>query len=940
MKTNTKELKDFIATWQTQGSEVADKVTYWNTLLEILGVPKQQIENKTYIEYEKPIKLRKNEQFHGSIDAYIPSTKVLIEQKSNGVDLFKAENRPNGGHTEKVTPFQQAKRYNDNLGSKEKANFLVLCNFNQIIFYDVRDTIDVDPVVVNIKDLEKDLYLLNFLVKPDESKRIKKEEQISFAAGTLVSKIYNELINIFAKYDQTEDEKITHSINMLCVRLVFCLYAEDAKLFPIKEQFYNYLEPIEPNKMGLALKALFKTLDTKDRTKDDPFWEDENPELAQFPYVNGGLFHDQDVIIPPFTPKLKDILLNEASRSFDWSGISPTIFGGVFESTLNQETRRQGGMHYTSIENIHKVIDPLFLDDLKAELERIKQYKNRKTIEEKALAFQEKLGRLTFFDPACGSGNFLTETFLSLRKLENEAIRLRTHGESLLDVGQADDWIHVSIQQFYGIEINDFAVSVAKTALWIAEDQMQKETRDLLYANDWHFLPLKTNAKIHEENALRMDWNKVLSNYACHFVLGNPPFVGHQWRTDEQIEDMKIAFYDLKKHGKLDYVCAWFNKAIDYMQGTKIKAALVSTNSICQGESVPILWQFLEKKHLEIQFAYHTFIWTNEAHNQAAVHCVIIGFTSYKTNKDKYIFDNDQVQTVKHINGYLLNAPDVFIQSRGQIKFSDFPKMTKGSQPTDGNHLLLDESDYKKFAEKYPNDLNLVRPYMGSREFINNKKRYCLWLVNASPKAIKQNKFIIDRLNKVSEFRKTSKTKSVREDASTPTLFTQIRQPDSNYLVVPAMSSGKRKYVPIGFIDKNVIASNQLYIVPTNSLYLFGLLTSETHMAWMRTVCGRLKSDYRYAPAIYNNFPWPTPNDKSKEKIEKTAQTILDTRSNYPNDSLADLYDNTTMPPDLRKAHEANDKAVLQAYGLPNNASESDILAHLFKMYEQLTKTK
>ena len=410
MKINTKVIRDFIQTWKDQGSEVADKVTYWNTLLEILGVPKEQIENKTFIEYEKPIKLKENEKFHGSIDAYIPSTKVLIEQKSNGVDLFAPESRPNGGNKEKITPFEQAKRYDNYLGSREKADFLVLSNFKKIVVYDVRDSLDATPVSIDLKDLKKDLYLLNFLVKPDETTRLEKEKNVSVDAGELVRKIYNELANIFTKYDQVDDEKIKHSINTLCVRLVFCLYAEDAGLFPAKEQFYNYLEPIVPNQMGLALKSLFKVLDTKidDRKKGDPFWEDEHPELSQFPYVNGGLFKEEDIIIPPFTPELKDIVLNQASRGFNWSNISPTIFGAVFESTLNPETRRQGGMHYTSVENIHKVIDPLFLNDLQAELDSIKKYKNQKTIEEKARAFQEKIANLTFFDPACGSGNFLT----------------------------------------------------------------------------------------------------------------------------------------------------------------------------------------------------------------------------------------------------------------------------------------------------------------------------------------------------------------------------------------------------------------------------------------------------------------------------------------------------------------------------------------------------
>ena len=565
----------------------------------------------------------------------------MIEQKSNGVDLFKAESRPNGGDTEKITPFEQAKRYDNHLGSKEKANFLVLSNFNQIVIYDVRESVDVKPVIIDLKDLGKDLYLLDFLVKPDETKRLEKEKQISVAAGELVSKIYNEFANIFAKYDGVDDEKIKHSINTLCVRLVFCLYAEDAGLFNAKEQFYNYLEPVAPNKCGVALKALFKVLDTKidDRTKDDPFWNDENPELSQFPYVNGGLFADTDIIIPPFSDELKDIVLNQASRGFDWSDISPTIFGAVFESTLNPETRRQGGMHYTSVENIHKVIDPLFLNDLKAELEDIKQYKNKKTIKEKAIAFQEKLSNLTFFDPACGSGNFLTETFLSLRRLENEAIRLELGGESVLDVGQADDWIKVSIQQFFGIEINDFAVSVAKTALWIAEDQMMKETQDLLYAPDWDFLPLKTYTKIHEGNALRMDWNKVLPNYACHYVIGNPPFSGKKEQTKEQKEDLRYVFHVAKRDKSvsvLDYVCCWYKKANEYITGTKIQVAFVSTNSISQGEQVAPLW--LHLNNLSINFVWQSFAWNSEAKAKAKVHVIIIGFSDKNMLKRKNSF--------------------------------------------------------------------------------------------------------------------------------------------------------------------------------------------------------------------------------------------------------------------------------------------------------------
>lgn len=948
MKVNKKAIKDFINTWKNQGSEVADKVTYWNTLLELLGVPREQIENRTFIEYEKPIKLNKNESFHGSIDAYIPSTRVLIEQKSHGVDLTKPEARPNGGNTEKITPFRQAKRYNDNLGSNEKANFLVLCNFNKIVFYDIRDTIDVDPVVINIEDLEKELYLLDFLVKKDESKRIKKEEQISFAAGTLVSKIYDELANIFAKYNQADDEKIKHSINMLCVRLVFCLYAEDAKLFPIKEQFYNYLEPIEPNKIGLALKALFKTLDTKDRTKDDPFWEDEHPELAQFPYVNGGLFKEADVIIPPFTPKLKDILLNEASRSFDWSGISPTIFGGVFESTLNPETRRQGGMHYTSIENIHKVIDPLFLDDLKAELERIKQYKNRKTIEEKALAFQEKLGQLTFFDPACGSGNFLTETFLSLRKLENEAIRLRTHGESLLDVGQADDWIHVSIQQFSGIEINDFAVSVAKTALWIAEDQMQKETRDLLYANDWHFLPLKTNARIHEGNALRMDWNDVIESYGCDYVIGNPPFIGQTFRTKEQKQDMIDIFGKGSRETKQDYVICWYKKATDFALNSEnpnpsMKCAFVSTNSICQGESVPTFWRDLINEGVEIQFARRSFAWNNEAKNKAVVHCVIIGFTFHHENKDKLLFDEDKMVKCRNINPYLIPAENIWLNSRPR-KPENKEKMTTGSPATDDGQLFLSKEEANDFIKKYPILDKYIKPFIGAREFLHdeggNFSRYCFWFVDAENDLSKIIKIptMQERFKRIKEKRLSSSATRIQNVASTPWLFAQNRQPKQNYLVIPRHSSERREYIPIGFMNKDVIAGDATTIVYNASLMDFAILESSVHTAWMKTVAGRLEMRYRYSSSIYYNFPLPNLSDDDKKELSQTGQAILNARAKYPKLSLADLYDPLIMPVELQKAHKANDRAVLKAYNLPTNASESDILAKLFNLYNKLAK--
>ena len=938
-KTSKKEIQNFIKSWSTGAHEVADKVTFWNTILRFLGVPQEQIDNRTFIDYEKSIKLKENEHFDGSIDAYIPSTHVLIEQKSTGVDLNKKERRPNGGNDELITPYQQARRYDNHLSANEHAYFYVLCNFDEFIIYDIRESVDTKPIKIELKDLDKKLDLLGFLVNQHEA-RLQQEQQISVAAGDLVSKIYNELSNIFANYDQLDDEKVKHSINSLCVRLVFCLYAEDAGLFDTKEAFYNYLKDVAPNECGLKLKALFKVLNTKieDRTKHDAFWNAEHPDLKDFPYVNGGLFADESIFIPPFTQELKDIVLNEASKAFDWSAISPTIFGAVFESTLNPETRRSGGMHYTSVENIHKVIDPLFLNDLKQELEDIKKYKNQATIKAKALVFQDKLAKLTFFDPACGSGNFLTETFLSLRRLENEAIRLETGGESLLDVGQSSDWIKVSIKQFYGIEINDFAVSVAKTAMWIAEDQMQKETQDLLYAPSWDFLPLKTYVNIHEGDALKMDWNTVLGNYACHYIIGNPPFAGYKFQSKEQKEGLKQVAKGFESAGTLDFVCAWFIKASNYIFNTKIKVAFVATNSIIQGESVYALWLPLFRKGIKINFAYRTFIWSNEAQNTASVFCVIIGF-SYIASSNNYLWlENGKCEIVKHINGYLLPNDDVFIKKARKPISLNVPKATKGNAAMDGGFLVLTKSEKEKVLHKYPELKPIIKTYLNSHDFINGQKHYCFWFTNDTAIKFRKNPEVVNRLKAVQQYRLNSKRKATYQKANQPMFFTEIRQPKDTYIFIPVVSSDRRKYIPIGFLNPNIINSYASISVPNATLYDFGILNSSAHNAWVKLIAGRLGMDYRYATSlVYNTFPWPTPTDEQRKKIVETAQAILDARAKYPDSSLADLYDPLTMPAELLKAHKANDKAVLQAYGLPTDTSESDIVAHLFKMYENLT---
>ena len=859
-------IQEFVKTWENKGDETADKATYWNTLLHLLGVSQDQIDSGSYIQYEKRVNWKREEHFHGSIDAYIPSVKVLIEQKSNGVDLFTPEDRPNGGHTEKITPFEQARRYDNNLPANEKASFLVLCNFKQMVVYDVRQSLDQKPVVLNLADFPKSLSLLSFLVKPARDEALEKEKQISIEAGNLVSKMHHELLKIFDNYPDVDSAKATQSINMLCVRLVFCLYAEDAGLFSGKEQFYDYLKDIEPNRIGVALKALFEVLDTKlpERIKDDPFWNTENPKLARFPYVNGGLFRDKDLIIPPFTPELKTILLHDMSRGFDWSTISPTIFGAVFESTLNPQTRRQGGMHYTSVENIHKVIDPLFLNGLKAELEQIKQYKEPRTIRKKARAFQDKLSKLTFLDPACGSGNFLTETFICLRRLENEAIRLETGGESLLDVGQAQDYIKVSIQQFYGIEINDFAVSVAKTALWIAEDQMMKETQSLFYGADWDFLPLKTYTKIHEDNALRVDWDEIvnadrgnLPRIKVDFIMGNPPFVGPQKLDNAQKADQKAILGKFKRFGMLDYVACWYKKAADYMQNAKTEAALVSTNSITQGSQVPVLWKPLFEQGIHFNFAYRSFKWSNDTKHSAQVICVILGF-SYVDHKVKYIYDGDHVVKTKEISPYLTASPTVFVEAHSK-PLGKQSGMMKGIDFADGGNYTFTTKEKDEFLTKEPGATKYMHPYLMGRDFLYNKPRYCLWLIHANPSDLKKLPLVKERIQQVYDFRAGRKSRDMQAFKDRPMFPVWLRYYSFKHshpaLAIPIVSA-PRDYVPMAYVDQNTICGGKLFLFENCSKYEFGVLESAIHTKWFKLLCTRLGQGLTYSNTmIYNNFP-------------------------------------------------------------------------------------
>lgn len=913
--------KEFARFWQGKGYEKGESQTYWLTLLnQVLGIehPEQ------FIVFEQQVQLD-----HTSfVDARIPATKVMIEQKSLGKNLGEGIRQSDGSF---LNPFQQAKRYADTLPNSQRPRWIVTCNFAEWWVYDLEHPND-EPQKILLANLEKEYDRLRFLVEQG-NEHIKQEMKVSVEAGRLVALIYDALLKQYLNPDKTETLR---SLNILCVRLVFCLYAEDAHLFGKKTAFHDYLAQYPAKDIRRALIDLFQVLDTPIDQRD-PYLDDT---LKSFPYVNGGLFsNDVHLEIPQFTEELKELILAKASDNFDWSDISPTIFGAVFESTLNPDTRRSGGMHYTSIENIHKVIDPLFMDNLMDEFEAIKSIPQEKKQRQQLDALQNKIASLTFFDPACGSGNFLTESYISLRRLENKIIALRSKGQTF--IGDFINPIKVDIHQFYGIEINDFAVSVATTALWIAEQQMLQETAKLVQFN-LEPLPLKAYHNIHEGNALRIEWSDVIAPTRLNYIMGNPPFVGARWMSKEQKQDVINIFgANWTGVGDLDYVCCWYKKAVDMMNvNPYIKSALVSTNSITQGGAVTNLWKPLfEQYGIHFNFAYRTFRWDSEADIKAHVHCVIIGFSSIKTasNSPKRIYISEfQSISATNINGYLMDAPDVFIEKR-MHPISEVPEICLGGQPIDDGNFILTREEKEDFIKKEPQAEQFLRPFMMGKDFIDRKPRFCLWLQDASPALLRQCPTILERVKNVREFRLKSNRGSTLKAAETPTLFGAPFECKSQYIALPKVSSENRRYIPMDYLSANIIPGDKLFCMQGATLFHFGILTSNVHMAWMRAVCGRLKSDYSYSNTIvYNNFPWPEVTEEQKAKIEQTAQAILDARTKYPDCSLADLYDEVTMPPELLKAHQDNDRAVMAAYGFSTRISESECVAELFKLYQNI----
>ena len=795
---------------------------------------------------------------------------------------------------------------------------------------------DGEPESILLENLEREYYRLSFLTEQG-SIHLKRELEISKKAGDIIGEIYDAILRQYKDADNPSPQTLK-SLNMLCVRIVFCLYAEDAGIFGHKSMFGDYLKQQEAKNLRRALLDLFQILDQREQERDEYLEE----SLLAFPYVNGGLFTEADRTIPQLTEEIKELLVRHASSEFDWSEISPTIFGAIFESTLNPETRRTGGMHYTSIENIHKVIDPLFMDELWKEFTAIKEMKQEKARETRLIAFQRKLGSLQFLDPACGSGNFLTEAYLSLRRLENECLKLRFNNNAVLDV--FEDTVFVKIHQFYGIEINDFAAVVAKTALWIAESQMMAETASILQRN-LEFLPLKSYANIVEGNALQMDWESVVPTGQLSYIMGNPPFVGARLMSKEQKEDVLSVWGAIKNIGNLDYVSCWYKKTSDAMKNTTIKAALVSTNSITQGEQVAIMWKPLMEMGVKIDFAYRTFRWDSESNAKAHVHCVIVGFSCHRDSEvprnstGKRIFNPDgTVVLAQNINGYLLDNPDIFIESRSK-PLCAVPEIGIGNKPIDGGNYLFTEDEMKAFVRKEPLSEKYFKKWLGADEFINGYYRYCLWLGDCSPAELLKMPECLKRVQAVRELRLASKSEGTRKLAEKPTRFHVENMPKGNYIVVPEVSSERRKYIPMGFFDSDVLSSNLVKVIPDAEIYHFGVLTSSVHMAWMRAVCGRLESRYRYSKDIvYNNFPWPQLTEGQRARVAQTAQAILDARAQYPDCSPAQLYgDNSFLFPDLVKAHQANDKAVLELYGLSVKATETEIVGRLMEMYLEKT---
>ena len=926
MASSKKAAEEFVKRWTGKGNEEQDKHLYWIGLFQdVLGLT----DALDRLKFEQPVHTKASDH-QGFIDVLIPTASVIVEQKGIGHDLSKAEVRQG----RPVTPAQQALAYTEGLPLSQKPRYVIASNFAEMLVYDTeRDPLcKGDPLIIKLADLPKNLPAIQFLAGKGQAPET-IQRAVSVEAGRIMGRIHEAVAKSFesAGFDRN-DEATHHAISAFCCRVMFLMFCEDqAGLIPANA-FRNYVRHFPADYLRNALRDLFEWLDTPDNERD-PFASDL---LKVFPYMNGGLFSERTVI-PTLSEDLRTTIIVEGCQEFDWSEVNPTVFGSIFEGSLSHDQRRAGGMHYTSPENIHKVIDPLFLDDLEAAFTEACAKPLAGGARTKALEdLHERLGSISIFDPACGSGNFLTESYQCLRRLENRIlIELSKDGQISFDIeGTGEDQVKVSLANFHGIEINDFACAVARTALWIAEKQADADTASIVH-RVYQALPLTDYGNIRQGNALRMDWNEVVPAEKCSFICGNPPFIGYSNLNDAQKEDRLSIFG--KNGGTLDYVSCWYKKSADYMRGNHIRAALVSTNSICQGQQVAPLWKPLFADGIHIDFAHRTFVWDSQADDVAHVHVIIVGFSSENVSS-KLLFEGNSRREVDNINGYLAPAPDAFVERRAK-PLCDVMEMVAGGKPTDGGFLLLTQEERDELVSKEPKAERWIRPFSMGAEFINGIPRYCLWLVGAEPSDLKSMPLVAERVRNVREFRSASKKAATRKKADTPWLFDEVRPPKGkSYIAVPKVSSGRRQYVPMGFVTNGMIPGDKLFYIDDAGLYEFGVLESQFHNAWMRLIAGRLKSDYSYSNTIvYNNFIWPDATDDQRITIEDCAKKVLDVRSAHPGQSLADLYDPDFMPADLRTAHRELDTAVEAAYGVDFNGDEERIVAHLFKLYAEKT---
>lgn len=935
MPASKKEAKEFVKRWKKRlgaipagsNNEQQDTQKFWvDLLINVLGIPSNTIDS--FVDFERKVRGRR-------IDVFVSDHNFLCEQKSWGIDLDKPEPR-NGGME---TPLQQAMWYARHLPYSERPRWVMTCNFGTFRLYDLDNERPEDTVQeFSLEELQDSLYLLSFLTS-NETSRLHKEQQLSIEAGAYVSRLYDALAKQYHHIEEKDEraQEEQRSLNVLITRIIFLLYAEDADLLQSHQAFGRYCEG-DPAKLRRKLVDLFEEIDTPLDKRDEYMDED----LAAFPYVNGGLFADSSIIVPQMTPEILEAI-TDASQDFDWREISGVIFGGVFEGTLNPETRHAGGMHYTSVENIERCLRPLFLDELWDELHEAEGERTAAKRKQALARLHDKVASITIGDPACGSGNFLTEAYRQLRTIENRIIEdelseeTGNAGQTSLVIAQ-DSPVRVSLDQLYGIEINDFAVSVAKTALWITEEQMLRKTQEIYVGYDFDFLPLRSLSNLHEGNALKTDWSEVFPDDLTYLV-GNPPFLGARNQSKEQKAELLEVFDGAKNAGNIDYCGAWYMKAARFTQGKRTRCALVSTNSICQGEQVANLWKPLHDLGIHIDFAHNTFRWDNEAADKAHVFCVIVGFSRENCEKRLYVHDTPDTAEVKKaaksINAYLSDAPDAFIWNRNK-PICDVPKIGIGNKPIDGGFYLFADEEKTDFLNREPGAKSYFHRWIGSREFLHGESRWCLYLGDATFAELKELPRCRERIEAVREYRLASKSVPTRKLADRPAHFHVENMPKGNSIVVPKVSSERRRYIPMGFVGPETLCSDLVFLIPNASLYHFGILQSQFHNAWMRTVAGRLKSDYRYSGGIvYNNFVWPEPTASQREEVERCAQAVLDARDAQEGATLADMYDpkNETFFPELMAAHKALDAAVEAAYGIDFGGDEEKIVAHLFNLY-------